>query len=210
MLTLNCPSCGAGVNFQSKASVFAVCSFCKSTLVRHDLNLENIGKIAELRDDLTPIQIGTSGVFRNENFEVVGRMKVAYEDGFWNEWFVILSSGEVGWLAEAQGFYALLKPSQAEIPSRGSIHVGAVFQFGKGDDSYYEVDDIHDVTCIYSEGELPVNAVQGRASCSVDLRGFEEQMGTIEYANNEDRLYIGAYQDFDKFAFKNLRPIDGW
>lgn len=209
MLTLSCPSCGANVNFQSKSSVFAVCSYCKSSLVRHDVNLEAVGKIADLRDDLTPIQIGTTGKFENEVFDVLGRLKVAYEDGFWNEWYVLFGGSGIGWLAEAQGFYAICKPDvDIKIPARDGLVPGKVLDFGRR--GYFEVEDMHLVSCIYSEGELPLSAVQGRQSLSVDLTGFEDQMATIEYAENENRLFIGSYQDFDLFQFKNLRPIDGW
>jgi Domain of unknown function (DUF4178) len=209
MLTLSCPSCGANVDFKSKASVFAVCSFCKSSLVRQNMDLENIGKISDLLDDLTPIQIGTSGMFGKEKFEVIGRLKVGYSDGFWNEWFTIFGDGKVGWLAEAQGFYAFCLPYfEAKVLSLASMVVGKTVDFGsKG---YLEVDDMRQVKCLYSEGELPFNAMQGRESTSVDLRGFDNEMATIEYAAQETRVYMGAYQDFDEFQFKDLRHIDGW
>jgi Domain of unknown function (DUF4178) len=209
MLTLSCPSCGANVDFKSKASVFAVCSFCKSSLVRQNMDLENIGKISDLLDDLTPIQIGTTGMFGKEKFEVIGRLKVGYSDGFWNEWFTIFGDGKVGWLAEAQGFYAFCAPYfEAKVPAVTSITVGKTVDFGsKG---LFEIDDKRRVRCLYSEGELPFNAMQGRESTSVDLRGFDKEMATIEYADRECRVYLGAYQDFDEFQFKNLRHIDGW
>jgi len=193
----------------SKASVFAVCSYCQSSLVKQGLDLEAIGKISELHDDLTPIQIGTTGVLSGDTFEVIGRLKVAYEDGFWNEWFTIGHQGLVGWLAEAQGFYALCFPvTDVAMPDKSAIQPGRKVSFGPF--GYYEIEDIHEVTCMYSEGELPINAVQGRKSLSVDLTSDEGGMATIEYANQETRAYRGAYQDFDAFQFKNLRPIDGW
>jgi len=209
MLTLSCPSCGANVNFQSKSSVFAVCSFCKSSLVRQDLNLDAIGKIADLQDDLTPIQIGTTGMFAKEKFEVIGRLKVGYDNGFWNEWYTTFGGDKVGWLAEAQGFYALCFPyTDMKVPDADSLKIGQAVDFDlKG---VYEIEDIHMVKCLYSEGELPFDAVQGRQSKSVDLTGFDYEMATIEYAPNETRIFLGLYQDFDQFQFKNLRQIDGW
>jgi hypothetical protein len=209
MLTLSCPSCGANVNFQSKVSVFAVCSYCRSSLVRQGMDLDKIGEIAELQDDLTPIQIGTTGMFEGKQFEVIGRMKVGYSDGFWNEWFAMSATGEVGWLAEAQGFYAFCYPFfEVNAPNRSSLTIDRGVDFGtKGT---YEVTDIRNVSCVYSEGELPFDAIQGRKSTSVDLIGAKKEMATIEYAEKETRIFLGAYQDFDQFAFKNLRQIDGW
>lgn len=209
MLTLSCPSCGANVNFQSKASVFAVCSFCKSSLVRHNVDLEKIGEMADLQDDLTPLQLGTTGHFGNEKFELIGRLRVTYDDGGWNEWFAFFGDGRIAWLAEAQGYYAMCFPHvEVQAPKRDTLRPGKVVELGsKGP---FEVDDMRNVNCVFSEGELPVSAMQGRKSLSVDLSDGELGMGTIEYADDAIRIYVGEYKDFDELKFQNLRHIDGW
>jgi hypothetical protein len=208
MITLSCPSCGANVNFVSKSSIFAVCSFCQSTLVRQDMNLEAIGKMAELQDDLTPLQIGTKGKFKDEQFELIGRLKVGYRDGSWNEWLAAFPQEKLGWLAEAQGFYAICFPVECEVPSTHILKPGFRTQLGSA--GAFEVEDVHDVHCLFSEGELPVKAAQGRESTSVDLTGGDDQMATIEVALDSTRVFVGGYQEFDDFQFQNLRRIDGW
>ncbi len=211
MITLSCPSCGAEVAFRSKSSVFAVCSFCKSTLVRQDMDLEMIGKMAELQDDPTPLQIGTKGTYLGETFELIGRLKVAYDDGSWNEWYAMFGGDKVGWLAEAQGFYAVCLPYEGkifQIPREAEIRPKTVVDLSPN--GRYQVDDMRRVHCVFSEGELPMNAVQGRKSLSVDLADHDGGMATIEYANAEVRVFIGEYIDFDDFQFQNLRHIDGW
>lgn len=218
MIELSCPSCGASVKFHSKASVFAVCSFCKSTLIRHDMNLEMIGKMAELQDDLTPLQLGTTGIFDGKKFDIIGRLKVGYSDGFWNEWYTLSAGDREGWLAEAQGFYAMcFSVPDKGIPPEGALVPGQTVMFKS--EGMFEVEDKRPVKCLFAEGELPMNAAQGRASISVDLSGPDRKMATIEYAlghpygsaqSREVRVFVGKYQDFDLFKFKNLRRIDGW
>ncbi|MBX9685795.1 MAG: DUF4178 domain-containing protein [Candidatus Obscuribacterales bacterium] len=212
MITLSCPACGASVNFHSKASVFAVCSFCKSTLVRHDMDLEKLGLMSELQDEMTPFQVGTAGVFGKKPFEIVGRLRIKYADGFWNEWYCFFSDGREGWLAEAQGFYAMCFPvSEKESGINSGIprpQVGKIMVIKPHGE--FVVDDIHDVTCIYSEGELPMNAASGRRSTSVDLRGVNLKMATIEFAEDCTRIFVGEYKEFDEFKFTRLREIDGW
>jgi hypothetical protein len=209
MPQLNCPSCGASVNFRSKASVFAVCSFCKSTLVRHDMNLSLRGKMADLQDDMTPLQIGSSGIHNGKAFEVIGRLHVSYEDGVWNEWYAMFSGDKIGWLAEAQGFWAMCFPvSTPGVPTPQQLSPGMRLTLGQHGE--FMVEDIRDVVCRYSEGELPMDAAQGRKSRSVDLAGANDKMATIEYADDGVRVFVGAYQEFDSFKFKNLREIDGW
>lgn len=209
MITLNCPSCGANVTFRSKASVFAVCTFCKATLVRQDLDLKSIGKMAELQDDLTPLQIGSTGKFDGKQFEIIGRLKVGYSDGVWNEWYTLFPADKTGWLAEAQGFYAMcFSVSASQIPKKETIQPGMSVDLSFA--GTFQIEDIHSVKCLFSEGELPVDAVQGRQSVSVDLTGPDNQMATIEYADDSIRVFAGNYKEFDQFAFRNLRQFDGW
>ena len=209
MLTLNCPSCGAAVDFRSKASVFAVCSFCHSTLVRQDMNLSDIGKMAYLQDDMTPFQIGTKGTFDKKTFELIGRAKIGYAGGFWNEWYAMFSGDHFGWLAEAQGFLAMcFSLSEVPLPEKSKLYPGAKVEIAhKGT---FVVDDVEQASVLYGEGELPFDARVGRLSTCVDLTGDDDEMGTIEYGADQPRLYIGNYQEYDDFHFKNVRRFDGW
>ncbi|MDX2105961.1 MAG: DUF4178 domain-containing protein [Candidatus Melainabacteria bacterium] len=178
------------------------------------MDLEAVGKMAELQDDLTPLQIGTTGKYKGKAFEIIGRMKVSYDDGFWNEWYLYFPEGKhrEGWLAEAQGFYAVCFDVDERVaPPRNeasSLKPGRCIEFQ--DRGLFEIEDIHEVKCLVSEGELPVNAMKGRESLSVDLTGPDVQMATIEYAKDEIRVFAGGYQDFDEFKFHNLREIEGW
>ena len=61
MRTANCPSCGAPLRFRGATSIVAVCQFCKATLVREGVNLQDIGKQAELLEDQSPLRIGADG-----------------------------------------------------------------------------------------------------------------------------------------------------
>lgn len=214
MLKLSCPSCGAEVVFRSKSSVFAVCSCCKSTLVRQDMNLELVGKMSDLQDDITPLQIGTKGQFDGKTFELIGRLKIGYEDGFWNEWYCLYAgdseeNNKDCWLAEAQGFYALCFPLHLPLPpALDSLEIArsvTIDGFGLA-----EVEDARNVHVVLAEGELPLQAAQGRKSYSVDLSASGLRMATLEYGSNGFRAYHGKYQDFDEFQFQNLRQIDGW
>src|SRR6187401_3465574 len=102
-----CPSCGATVEFQSVVSILSVCSYCQSTLIRHDLDLENIGKMARLKLDGSPLQLGVTGTFAGKRFRAIGRIQLQYERGVWNEWHLHFEDGRSGWLGEAQGLYTV-------------------------------------------------------------------------------------------------------
>ncbi|MDQ5903421.1 MAG: hypothetical protein QG672_1012, partial [Pseudomonadota bacterium] len=107
MKTASCPSCGAPVEFKSTASLYAVCEYCRSTLLRHGEDLENIGRMADLLEDSSLIQIGTEGKFRGVHFGVIGRIQLKHESGIWNEWHILFDDGRAGWLSEASGEYVV-------------------------------------------------------------------------------------------------------
>ena len=150
MVKLNCTSCGAEVPFRSKASVFAVCSFCKSTLVRQDMNLELLGKMADLQYEVTPFQVGTSGIYNHNAFTLIGRLKVSYSNGFWNEWYVIFNDGDTGWLAEAQGFLAMWFSREQDVPipaKSSSLQIGDPCDL-KGVQAGFLLKMVRDVVCV--------------------------------------------------------------
>jgi hypothetical protein len=64
------------VKFTSVASLLSVCSYCGSTLIRRDLDVENLGKMAELIPDSSPLQLGVERRYRGKHFNVMGRLQV--------------------------------------------------------------------------------------------------------------------------------------
>lgn len=107
MFKLACPSCGAEVAFRSATSAMAVCEYCRSTLLREGEAVRDAGKMAVVLEDYSPIRITTSGMYAGQAFGVVGRIQLRYEDGFWNEWYILFDDGSAGWLSDASGQYAV-------------------------------------------------------------------------------------------------------
>ncbi|HSR12940.1 MAG TPA: DUF4178 domain-containing protein, partial [Thermodesulfobacteriota bacterium] len=142
----SCPSCGAPVLFRSPASILAVCSYCSSTIVRQDVNLELVGKMAELMSDGSPIQLGTTGRYREAPFTVVGRIQLRYPQGFWNEWHMLLGDERSGWLGESMGNYGVsfITPVPEKVPAFQDLKAGQQVLL-KG--AVYEVTDLENASC---------------------------------------------------------------
>ncbi len=165
--------------------------------------------MAELKNDMTPFQIGSFGHFK-DNFVFIGRVQISWADGFWNEWYIRFDDGKEAWLAEAQGSYMIsfaadipkTLPKATELSPEMPIQIGSIL---------YQVDDIKDVTYAFAEGELPFSAPQGFKGVSVDLSHGENYFASISYTESGDvDVFVGQYLEFEKFQFKNLRQIDGW
>lgn len=209
MRTVACPSCNGKVSFQSGVSIFAVCPYCRSMIVRRDLDVECIGTMGILPPDTSPIQIGTQGSYRGTGFVIVGRLRQTWSEGGWNEWCAWFHDGRYGWLAEAQGFWMLSFEAETpkDLPPAEELGPDLEVRIGK---VKFVVDDIKEVVCAGSEGELPFPAPQGRKAISIDLSGPSKEYACIEYADDETRLSLGQYVEFAELRLSFLRQLDGW
>lgn len=213
MKKYSCPSCSAEIIFQSSLSVSCVCPYCTSLIVRHDTDLESFGKMAQLPDDMSPFQMNTTGVYKGLAFRIVGRLKVAWQDGYWNEWFLYFDDAKKAWLAEAQGTLAMIFEeflSPEEIKQRFSKPPNLKQNITLSSDDY-QVYDIKDSVCVGSEGELPFAAPKGRKVTGVDLISKDGGFAGIEYCEGEPpSVFTGHYVEFDALSFSNLRELEGW
>ena len=66
-------------------------------VVRRDVDVEALGKVAALPPDLSPLQLGSSGTFRDVGFTLIGRVRLAYDGGSWNEWFALFRTLPTLW-----------------------------------------------------------------------------------------------------------------
>jgi hypothetical protein len=208
-MNASCPSCGAEVPFKSRFAFMAICAYCNSTLVRHDNDLENLGKMSDLSPDMSPLQIGTTGIYEKEKFEIIGRQKIGYANGNWNEWYIIFKNGKDAWLAEAQGQYMVSFENREfkNFPLLKEMKPGKTLIIDKIE---YSVDDIKEVVCKGSQGELPFKSIIGRKSTSIDLVSDEECFCNLDYSSEEIHLFIGKYVELEDLKLENLREIDGW
>lgn len=203
----NCPACGAVVVFKSSASFHAVCEFCRSTLVRHGGNLENLGRMADLIEDASPIRIGTEGQYHGVHFAVVGRIQLRYAAGVWNEWYLLFDDQSGGWLSDASGEYLIsfLKPPEAPLPEFAKLMPNDELKLAGRD---FVVTDLEEALCISGQGELPFAFGAGYPAQLADLRTTDEAaaaFASIDYSETPPLFFVGESLPFAAFRFANLR-----
>ncbi len=176
-----CPGCGAPVEFRSAASASAVCSFCRSTLVRDGDALRRIGVSSELFDDHSPLQLGAAGKLQGLAFTIVGRLQYTYADGTWNEWHALFDNGRSGWLSEDNGAYVFSFDADlaeatplAEELRAGQRRVVA----GRG----WDVASVTSARLVAAQGELPFAPRLQGAFVVADLRNPQGEVGTLDYS----------------------------
>lgn len=205
----NCPQCGARIEFRFAQAVQTVCPFCRSVLVRHDVDLARVGEVAALPAGASPIQLGTEGIHGKKAFQVAGRIVYEYEHGGWNEWHLYYHDGSSGWLSDAQAEYAVsaLARPPGKLPQAGEIFRGKQFTWNG---AVYEVTSITRARYVGVEGELPFEYWDKTECLFADLRTSDGRFATIDYSEPEPLVFLGAFASFDELRLKNLRAFEGW
>lgn len=164
-----CPGCGAPVDFASAQSTHAVCGYCQSTVVREGDTLKRIGKMAELFDDHSPLQLQTSGIWRGQTFTLVGRLQYKYAEGTWTEWHAVLADGSSAYLSEDNGAYVFATPlaTPPKLPASDAFRVGGSTAI---DGKLFAVASNQQVMLLAAQGELPHLPQLGQAFAMVELR----------------------------------------
>jgi hypothetical protein len=173
----------------------AVCSHCRSTLVRHDLDLENLGVMAELAEDRSPFRLRWRGRHDGVGFELIGRLQLRYAQGYWNEWYARFDDDRLGWLSEGSGlcYVTFERGSDSALPELDDVTLGLLIQC---DGTHFTVTNIERAQCVAAEGELPFQATPGYEAPAVDLRS-ERRFASIDYSETPPRLYVGEAVTLD-------------
>lgn len=208
-----CPNCGAAVEFRSAASALAVCSYCRSTLLREGEALRRIGQSAELFEDHSPLQLGARGRYQGAAFTLVGRLQLRYAGGSWNEWHALFdalegAAAKSGWLSEDNGAYVFgfEAPPPGPLPAIASLRVGTQQVLGG---QAWSVASITTVRPAAAEGELPSVPALERAHVVAELRNAAGEVASIEDAGTAQgrpaRWFVGRGVRLADLALSGLR-----
>jgi hypothetical protein len=205
MQQVACPGCGAPVEFKSAASVMAVCEFCKTTLLKDADSVRNIGKMSEVLEDYSPLQIGASGQFDNRGFSLIGRIQLRYSEGFWNEWYALFDDGGNGWLSDASGQFTMtfLQNDAAALPLFEKLIPGHVLHVAG---QAYATSDVRTARCTGGQGELPFKVGAGWEARVADFRGGDRFL-SIDYSDPVARVYAGRAVQLTDLKPQLLRDI---
>ena len=195
VLVANCPSCGAQVEFKSGQSIVVICEYCRSAIARTDRDLKDLGKVAELVETGSPLDIGLRGKWKDVPFELTGRAQLGHEmGGQWDEWYATFANGWLGWLAEAQGrFYITFQypiPEGVQVPSFDQLQLGQPVP-GLPWPAPLMVAETGRATALGAKGEIPYLLTPGDTYYYADLSGVNKAFGTLDYNESPPLLFLG-------------------
>ena len=195
VLVANCPSCGGPIEFKSGQSIVVVCQYCRAAVARTDRDLKDLGKVAELVETGSPLDVGVRGKWKDTPFELTGRAQLGHEmGGQWDEWYATFSNGWLGWLAEAQGrFYLTFQypiPQGVEIPQFDQLQLGQPVT-GLPWPTPLIVAETGRATARGAKGEIPYLLTPGETYYYADLSGLNGAFGTLDYNESPPLVFLG-------------------
>jgi endogenous inhibitor of DNA gyrase (YacG/DUF329 family) len=199
-----CPGCGAPVEFRSAQSTHAVCSFCRSTVVRSGETLSRVGKMAELFDDHSPLQLLATGTWDGRGFTLVGCLQYRGGSGAWTEWEALFADGSAASLAEDNGSYVLAWPAPfgREPPPPERFRLGATTAVsGKP----FSVTAIEQAVLVSAQGELPKLPPLGQPFAVVELRSADGEVLAIDYGVSPPQVSRGRQVRLEDLRMAGLR-----
>nr|WP_315464983.1 DUF4178 domain-containing protein [uncultured Rhodoferax sp.] len=205
-----CPGCGAPVNFLSAQSTHAICGYCQSMVVRKGEVLSRIGKMAELFDDHSLLQLGASGSWNGQSFTLLGRLQYKYGEGTWTEWHALLGDGSSAFLSEDNGAYVFTTAQvvQRDMPTADRFRVGATTAInGKP----FTVASNQSVALIAAQGELPRLPELGQSFAMVELRSQAAdakstgEVLSVDYSTQPPGVSLGRAVRLDELQLTGLK-----
>lgn len=198
------------VPFASPTSPVAICTYCRSTVVRDGEALKKVGVSAALITDRTPLKLGVTGRYGGKGFTLVGRQQFSYGGQFgkpagsWNEWHALFDDGSSGWLSEDNDkfVFSFDRNKTEALPAAGSIRTGGTARVAGGN---WQVASLTIATLAAAEGELPSAPPLGRTYAIADLRNAQDQVATLDYADkSQPVLSIGEAVRLADLALQGL------
>ncbi len=185
----------------------AVCEYCKTTVLKDLDSVKDLGKMSDVLEDYSPIQINTSGTFGGNVFTVIGRIQLRYADGMWNEWYVMFDNGKTAWLGDASGQYMLTSEVHggSNVPPFTSLIPARAYTIGGHS---YTASDVRTADCIGGQGELPFKVGSGWQAKVADLRSGRSFL-TLDYSEpGTPRIFVGQAVTLDELKCQLLREED--
>src|SRR5215217_3083512 len=209
VLVANCPSCGAPVEFKSGQSIVVICEYCRSAVARTDRELKDLGKVAELVETGSPLDVGLRGKWKDVPFELTGRAQLGHEmGGQWDEWYATFANGWLGWLAEAQGrFYLTFQyptPENVQLPSFEELQLGQQVP-GLPWPTPLMVAETGRATALGAKGEIPYLLTPGETYFYADLSGTESAFGTLDYNQTPPLVFLGQQVTLEELGITATR-----
>lgn len=182
-----CERCDGAIEISSRFTHSVTCRYCNTAYVLENNTIKNSG-IVQPFEPLSIFKIGLNTTYKSKNLEIKGRIRLADEDDFWDEWFVLLDNKPF-WIEESYDTTILFNRMNitSPLPQFLDISVG----------SSINVENIN--MYITEKGSAIVQGIEGEFAGKIKLKdNYKYAQATtkgkqyaIEYYNDAIHLLEG-------------------
>lgn len=186
---INCPQCGSQLPVRFKYSKLIVCEHCGSTIFLEDQAVHLAGTQSVLSEEPSLIKLKQSFIYKQKEYYPLGHIRYDYGRGFWDEWWIINSTGKGYWMSVDEGDFAFEKP--IEVPEGLDIDK---LQLGNEIGKWVVTERNHAV-CKGFEGELPEKISVGDEFEYIDLSSSKGEILSVEIFDGKIKAFQGIWVD---------------
>lgn len=191
MQQLTCQNCGDDLQIESQFIRTVTCRSCGTNyLVQGADGLDMTGRTTTLADYPSRLRVGARGKIKGREFTVLGRIRYAYDAGFWEEWQISWADDSPpDWLEEDEGLWTLYRRGRIRgvVPPYDDVHVGTVVN---ANNQQLFVTEKRKGRVLGSEGQFasvfPITGTFGYVTGAAN-----EQTTSINYWPDEIEISIG-------------------
>lgn len=200
---------------RSAALPYSTCPYCQSLVLHSALGVEDMGKVAVLPFDMSPVQLDTRFRVSGQDLRAVGRVRWGWSAGSWNEWLLEAGDGEHLWLGEAMGMFMLTRARTdlADDPLVTAFARGENIVPGHAvlvDGTVQRATDIKEAYCLGSEGDLPFATLPGTQMVNVDFRSRTGSALSLQRQDGQVSVWYGHFYELADLKPGHVRELDGW
>lgn len=181
--SLSCPACAGPIDDISPLIRSVSCPHCGNLLYFNNSGWLDGGKFSEEIAAPALLRVDRQGSFAGDRFRVAGRVRLSYEGGSWDEWWLEFENGNDRWLEEDDGAYHFHSPVTLNVEPAvfKTLKVGQVIA---SDGQNWFVTESGSARVMGVEGQIPVTLRPGFTLNYFDVVGDGKEV-SIEVWDNE-------------------------
>ena len=190
-MQIACPSCGAETVLRNPASISYVCEYCDTTMMLVDRQWTNTGRKSRLSQGFSRFYVGAVGTLQAKSFEVLGRVRYSFGDGFWDEWYLIFEDASTSWMTEDNHEFCIQSEVQQADINPNLFQVGDLLHI---QEVQIQILEVGFAKCLGVEGELPANILPNEEYAYADGSSLDGKIAVgFEFDDEQPTIFMGKW-----------------
>lgn len=157
--TVNCPNCNTVYKYRLKLPVALSCPHCfYGFMIQENREITGTGLKWKNPNDFSVLKLNTKGVYKDKEFELIGRIRSVDTLSVSNEWLMHFNDGSLMWLIENGLVYFIVDPQVLPISEINleKKHTGNTINLNEKKYIYTETSR---QLVFNTQGEIPLDAL---------------------------------------------------